>query len=158
MNYSTAIMPKENISRIKPLSMFNVNRQSSKTFVIMITVTKPLSSLLLLLPGYFFTNKYDRIIKFLDDMQFDVSSTVNLSSPIIKLGSYAIGIVVVFPEHYLNTHLIFFEHLSARVAAPVSFQEFLSEPAIKTLIIFSLEVRAALPNTIHCPKYAVRRN
>lgn len=50
---------------------------------------------------------------------------------------------------YLNTMLIFLEHICTWVTASISLQEFLSEPTIEALIIFPFKVSAALSNTIH---------
>lgn len=50
---------------------------------------------------------------------------------------------------YLNTRVVFEEQLAARICAAVSFKEFLGEPAVETLIVLALELRAALADTVH---------
>lgn len=50
---------------------------------------------------------------------------------------------------YLNTGLIFLEQFSARVFTTISFQEFLGEPSVKTLVIFALQLSAAFTYAVH---------
>lgn len=50
---------------------------------------------------------------------------------------------------YLDTRVVFEEQLAARVCAAVSFQELLGEPAVKTLVVLALELRAALADAVH---------
>ena len=58
---------------------------------------------------------------------------------------------------YLDTNLIFLEHVSTRITASISLQELLGKPTIKALIIFPFEIRAALSNTIHLYKRSASR-
>lgn len=52
-------------------------------------------------------------------------------------------------EAHLDTLLVAFEEVGARVPGAVPFEELLSKPAVEALVVLALHVSASLPDAVH---------
>lgn len=50
---------------------------------------------------------------------------------------------------FLNTLLVAFEEVSARVTGALPLEELLGKPTIEALVVLALHVRATLPYAVH---------
>lgn len=50
---------------------------------------------------------------------------------------------------FLDTLLVAFEEVGARVPRAVSFEKLLCKPAVKALVVLALHVSASLPDAVH---------
>lgn len=50
---------------------------------------------------------------------------------------------------FLNTLLVAFEEVGARVPRAVAFEKLLSKPAVEALVVLPLHVSASLPDAVH---------
>lgn len=59
------------------------------------------------------------------------------------------GCSSVCGETHLDTLLVAFEEVGARVPGAVPFEELLGKPAIEALVVLALHISASLSNAVH---------
>lgn len=56
---------------------------------------------------------------------------------------------LLLPDGFLDTLLVAFEEVGARVPGAVAFEKLLSKPAVEALVVLALHVSASLPDAVH---------